>query len=80
MTTFRLTVLQLIAARDGKYSWYQIERALGQRGVCLEENLMDALKDFEEQSLILATPQANLPAQPLYSVSEQGRQLLARYA
>ena len=80
MDQLRVTILQIIAARDGKYSWYQLERALGQRGVVPEGNLMDVLRDLEQQVFISSSPQVGLPSQPLLFITEQGRQLLSRVA
>jgi Fe2+ or Zn2+ uptake regulation protein len=73
MSPFQLTILEIIEANDGKYSWYQLDRALTQRPGGLDpaivsKDLMAALRDLEEAGFITTTADHN-PGQPLYSMT-----------
>jgi DNA-binding HxlR family transcriptional regulator len=76
MSPFQLAILESIEANDGKYSWYQLDRALTQRPGGLDpaivsKDLMAALRELEEAGFITTTADHN-PGQPLYSITPRG--------
>lgn len=80
MNPVHLAVLGIIRANDGRFSWYQIDRALSQRGVAGGEwpapgGLMPVLRGLEQSGYITAATGQN-PAQPLYSITQAGQQQL----
>ena len=79
MSPLKYAILEAIDRNDGKYTWYQLDRALTQRadmdpGVVSRE-LMPALRELEQAHLITASPGSN-PGQPLYSVTPAGQETL----
>jgi DNA-binding HxlR family transcriptional regulator len=79
MSDFQITVLTAIQANDGKFSWYQLDRALTHRaGVDpgkVSKDMMLALRELEGAGFIIAGVGHN-PGQPLYSITASGQQLL----
>lgn len=69
-------LLRMICNHDGEWSWYQIDRALTTNGIFLQESLIVVLHELEEKGFISAQGEAN-PAQPRYSITELGREVLA---
>jgi DNA-binding PadR family transcriptional regulator len=83
MTFLQLAILEIVKANDGRFSWYQIDRALTQRaggfdpGI-VSKDLMPALRELEEGGYIITRTGHN-PARPLYSIRDEGeRELEAR--
>ena len=78
MSPLQIAILEIIQANDGKFSWYQIDRALSLRsnsaGSALG-NLMSALRELEQAGFITTSAGYN-PAQPLYSVTPTGQEQL----
>jgi hypothetical protein len=72
----RETVLQLIAANDGKWSWYQIERGLSARSVNSEGRLMSIINDLISDKLIVAIP-SSIASQPMYGLTDTGKASLS---
>jgi DNA-binding PadR family transcriptional regulator len=74
-------VLELIAAHDGAYSWYQIDRALSASSASSDSNvlvlggLIRELKKLEEHGLISSGIGHN-PAQPVYTITARGKEAL----
>lgn len=78
MSPLQIAIIEIIQSNDGKFSWYQIDRALSHRsnkgGIALG-NLMPALLDLEQAGFITTSAGYN-PAQPLYSVTPYGQEQL----
>ena len=78
MSPFQIAILEVIKANDGKFSWYQIDRALSQRANSdggVSGSLMPALRELEQGGFV-TTGAGHNPAQPLYSMTPAGRQQL----
>jgi DNA-binding PadR family transcriptional regulator len=79
MSPLQVTILKIIEANDGKFSWYQLDRALTHRaGVdpgIVSRDLMPALRELEQAGFITASAGYN-PAHPLYSVTPKGQEQL----
>jgi hypothetical protein len=77
---FERQILELIAAHDGEFSWYQLDRALSvwavERGLPPLANLPGVLRALEREGWIAAAAGPN-PSQPVYSVTTSGRQAVA---
>jgi DNA-binding PadR family transcriptional regulator len=79
MDPFAQEILELIAAHDGQYTWYQLDRALSSWSVNRERNLpllkglTRVLRELEERGLI-SSGAGHLPSQPVYWITAQGRQ------
>ena len=69
-------VLAAIARNDGKWSWYQLDRALSAQGLDVSR-LMDALSELEAEGLVRALPVAERPGQPLYALTSEGKRRAA---
>ena len=69
-------LLKLIANNDGKWSWYQLDRALSTRGLIPPAPIPKILKSAEREGLIRSLPGAN-PAQPVYEITTEGKARLA---
>ncbi len=83
MSPLQIAILELIKAEDGKFSWYQLDRALTQRagGVdpgIVSRDLMPALRELEQEGFISAGTSHN-PGQPFYSITSTGQQELDAY-
>jgi DNA-binding PadR family transcriptional regulator len=84
MSPLQIAILEAIKANDGKFSWYQLDRALTQRvgGVdpgIVSRDLMPALRELEQGGLISSASGHN-PGQPLYSLTPVGQEHLERSA
>ena len=59
MSPLQVTILEIIKANDGKFSWYQLDRALTRRvGVdagIVSRDLMGVLRELEQAGLISTT-------------------------
>jgi len=79
MSPLLITILEIIKANDGNFSWYQLNRALtSQKGVdpgIVSRDLMPALHELEQAGFITARAGPN-PALPLYSLTPTGEQFL----
>jgi DNA-binding HxlR family transcriptional regulator len=80
MSSIQIAILKAIQANDGKLSWYQLDRELTQRigsvgPPAVSEALLPSLRELEQANLI-ATIAGHHPAQPLYSITAIGQQLL----
>jgi DNA-binding PadR family transcriptional regulator len=84
MNPVHIAVLRIINTNDGKLSWYQIDRALSQKGVVgggwpAPGGLMPVLRELEQSEYISASVGPN-PAQPLYSITQMGHHQLEVYS
>jgi DNA-binding HxlR family transcriptional regulator len=69
-------LLRRIAAHDGEWTWYQLDRALSVRDLIPMEPLPKLLRELERRGLIRSGPGPN-PAQPTYFVTAAGRERLS---
>jgi hypothetical protein len=82
MDPFLREILEVIAAHDGRYGWYQIDRALsqfspnGERNLPRLRGLTRVLRGLEDDGLI-AAGSGHSPSLPVYSITARGRQALA---
>jgi DNA-binding PadR family transcriptional regulator len=82
MDPFPQEILELIAAHDGEYSWYQIDRSLSQfspnrvKYAPLMRGLMGVLRELTDEGLI-ADAAGHHQSQPVYSITLKGREMLA---
>jgi hypothetical protein len=85
MDPFHREILELIAAHDGRYSWYQLDRALSnapagtERNLPLLRGLTRVLRGLEDDGLISAGA-GDVPSQPVYTITAKGRQALGEVA
>jgi len=85
MDPFPREILELIAAHDGQYSWYQIDRSMSQFSANREKNaplmrsLTRVLRNLSDEGLIANGIGPNA-SQPVYSITVKGRQILAAHA
>ncbi|MGC8640073.1 MAG: hypothetical protein ACP5XB_09380 [Isosphaeraceae bacterium] len=79
MSPLQVAILKLIEANDGRFSWYQLDRALTHRaGVdpgIVSRDLVPASRELEQAGFITASA-GHSPARPLYSVTPAGEQEL----
>ena len=77
MSPLHNALLDVIKANDGKYSWYQLDRALSCRGLAgdVSSKLMAALHELEQGGFITTTA-GHSPAQPLYLITDEGKRVL----
>jgi DNA-binding PadR family transcriptional regulator len=79
MSPLQVAILEIIEANDGKFSWYQLDRALTHRAGAdpgiVSRDLMPALRELERAGFITASA-GHSPAQPLYSVTPTGQKQL----
>lgn len=71
MSELHHRILELVAANNGQYSWYQFDRCLSEAGVEHSGRLMVLLQELVDDGLIRAGMEPN-PAQPRYSITEAG--------
>lgn len=75
MNPLQIAILEIIQSNDGKFSWYQLDRALTHRsGIdpgIVSSGLMAALHELEQAGFISARIGHNT-AQPLFSISPSG--------
>jgi DNA-binding PadR family transcriptional regulator len=82
MDPFPQEILELIAAHNGEYSWYQIDRSLSQfspnraRYAPLMRGLMQVLRELTDEGLITDAA-GHHKSQPVYSITVKGREMLA---
>jgi DNA-binding PadR family transcriptional regulator len=74
-----MTVLRIIKANDGRFSWYQIDRELTHRegfdpGI-VSSGLMPVLRELEHSGCIIAAAGQN-STPSLFSITPAGRQQL----
>jgi len=67
----QLAVLKLLLRKDVQWNWYRLERALSQRRLGGQENLMKLLAGLEDDGLLRVVP-TNNPAMPIYELTEKG--------
>jgi hypothetical protein len=81
MDPFQREILELIAAHDGQYTWYQLDRSLsnsspnGERNLPLLRGLTRVLRGLEDDGMISAGG-GHSPSQPVYSITAKGRRAL----
>ncbi len=81
MQALQHEILALIHAHDGKWSWYQIDRALSSWSPHREEHrhvlgtLMEALRELEGGGLV-TTKAGHHPSQPVYAMTPKGQHAL----
>jgi DNA-binding HxlR family transcriptional regulator len=80
ISSIQIAILKAIQANDGKLNWYQLDRELTQRlasggSTAVSEVLMPGLRELEQADFI-TTVAGHHPAQPLYSITVTGQQLL----
>lgn len=75
MNQLQAKLLELIQLNNGKYSWYQLDRAISFENVEGRENLMENLKTLQSQGFITSQQGPN-PSQPTYSITENGLAVL----
>jgi DNA-binding PadR family transcriptional regulator len=80
MSPSQIAILEIINANDGKFSWYQLDRALSQQAGGTDPgivsiDLMPALRELQREGFII-TGAGHNPAQPLYSITPAGQQQL----
>lgn len=80
MNPIHLSVLKIIASNDGRFNWYQIDRALSHQGIVdagwsAPGGLMPVLRELEQSQYVTATEGPN-PSQPLYSLTPLGHRQL----
>src|SRR5438309_1156973 len=82
MNPFAQEILELIAAHDGQYTWYQLDRALStwsanrERNLPLLKDLTQVLRELEANDLI-SSAAGHIPSQPVYTITDWGRQEVA---
>jgi DNA-binding PadR family transcriptional regulator len=82
MSPLQVTILEVIEANDGRFSWYQLTRALTHRAGGLDpamvsKGLLPALHELEQAGFITTSAGPN-PGQPVYSITPTGQQRLVR--
>jgi hypothetical protein len=81
MEPFEREILELIAAHDKEYSWYQLDRALAAWSVNRERNLISlrglprVLRGLEEQGFV-SSETGHHPSQPVYSITDKGKRAI----
>ena len=70
---FKRLVFASIAKHDGAWSWYQLDRALIRQHPEMSSSLMLALKNLEAEGLIQPVLPEGRPGQPLYMLTERGK-------
>ncbi len=71
MNKVQYAILKIVNANDGRFSWYQIDRALSEFTAEHAGRLMQLLRDLIVDGLIEVATGAN-PAQPVYFITEKG--------
>ena len=82
MSPFQVTIMEVIEANDGRFSWYQLDRTLSNRAEgpdpgTVSTGLIQALGELE-QAGFLATSPGHAPGLPVYSLTPAGRQRLGQ--
>lgn len=73
----KCAILQKVAAHDGKWYWYQLDRAILWKCPELSQQLVPAIKELEVDGLILITPNPEQVDFEVYWITEQGPTALA---
>jgi hypothetical protein len=66
--SFKELVFSAIAAHDGKWSWYQLDRHLSEHNPEMTGQLMAALGELQDAGRIRSVPNITAPAQPHYTL------------
>jgi DNA-binding PadR family transcriptional regulator len=74
----KLSILEKVAAHDGQWYWYQLDRAIVSRHPHLAQHLMPAIRELEAERLIRITPNPERPDLQVYWITDQGRIFLDR--
>ena len=69
----QLAILKLVVSNDGRWSWYQLDRGLGSKGIAGGSWMIGAIRRLVEDGLIEEREGAT-PAQPLYFSTAKGRE------
>ena len=70
------TIVELIARNDGKWTWYQLERALASAGFGGSSHTMEAVGRLIKEGLLGEQRDARYP-HPLYFITSKGKDFLA---
>ena len=70
-------VLQSVAAHDGQWCWYQLDRELISSNPHLSTQLMTAIRQLEAEGLIRIAENRDHSALPLYWVTDAGTAKIA---
>jgi DNA-binding PadR family transcriptional regulator len=70
------SILEKVAAHDGQWYWYQLDRAIVSGFPHVAQQLIPAIKELEAESLIRITPSPERPDLQVYWITDQGRALL----
>ncbi len=71
-------VLSLIQKNDGRWTWYQLARALTANGYGGQGNLVTFMNELVKEGLILTKTAPNYP-HPLYCMTAQGQNWLENH-
>ncbi len=69
-------VLTKIAAHDGQWYWYQLDRAIISKHPQMGDQLMPAIEELEAEELIRIAANPERPDLHLYWITEDGRKAL----
>lgn len=69
----KLDILREVAAHDGEWYWYQLDRRLVGTHPDVPDELMAAIKELSAEELIDIRPNAALGDIPRYWLTEAGR-------
>ena len=68
-------ILELIAAHDGEFNWYSLDRALlGKIGTV--SGMMQSLKDLKSEGMITEEQVEGYPSMPRYRITDRGKQAI----
>jgi DNA-binding HxlR family transcriptional regulator len=70
------SILEKVAAHDGQWYWYQLDRAIVSSFPQLAQELMPAIRELETGGLFRITPNPKQPDLQVYWITEQSRTLL----
>ena len=73
----KLEILRNVAAHDGEWYWYQLDRAIIAYHPYLSAKLMPAIKDLAASGLIDIRPNKQRPDLQVYFITPAGREILA---
>ncbi len=75
MNQLRHRLLELIKAKDGELSWYQLDRAISSESFDRDEPLLKSLAALEADGFIVSHIASN-PSQPTYFLTSEGMKLV----
>lgn len=75
----KFEILKLLSKSETSWNWYKIDRALSARGLGGKCNVADVANALAKEGLLTADAHNN-PAMPTYSITVNGRRLLAARA